>query len=79
MPPCGGTASARTRRAPGPDSDWFVFESTRWLRHQQTFASGLFFGPSIVATSAKRVAGRTSIAMLPTLGRFLGAQARVTA
>ena len=43
--------------------DLFVVASTRWLRHQQTLESGLFFGPSMVATSAKRVAGSTSIAM----------------
>jgi hypothetical protein len=32
-----------------------VFESMRWLRHQQTDDAG-FFGPSIVATSSNRAA-----------------------
>jgi hypothetical protein len=47
-------------------SERFVFASSRWLRHQQTEASG-FLGPSIVATSSKRadVAGRISKLTVP--------------
>ena len=43
--------------APRPARERLVRESTRWLRHQHTLASGFLFGPSMVATSAKRVAG----------------------
>src|SRR5215211_2926044 len=50
----------------GPMSSRLVFESSRWLRHQQTLEVG-FLGPSIVATSSNRarVAGLIWIGTFP--------------
>src|SRR5215207_8145079 len=49
-----------------PTSSRLVFESSRWLGHQQTLEVG-FLGPSIVAMSSNRalVAGLISIGIYP--------------